>query len=183
MGRNRQSLSSPTAESGPKGRSPGESQPAGPTALLHGYRSHSHALTADRMTHRNGPTSTVLTCRAPHPRASADARFEGRPHGIRLQVVPFEARPTYRRVTSWDGASPGCLAVRCHGCGEFTEYEIVGPVRNGTRAGTREAADGGAEAGNGSGARSAVSGREDDSTALHAGPPSSRTTHPLRSTQ
>jgi hypothetical protein len=75
---------------------------------------------------RDGP-SAVLICRAPHPKSrDGDPRFAGRIHGIRLQVVPFLARPTYRQVDDWSDARPGCVVVRCASCRAFTEYAIVG---------------------------------------------------------
>ena len=72
--------------------------------------------------------STVLICRGPHPRGEKDPRFKGRIHGVRLQTVPFQARPTYREVDSWSDAAPGCLAVHCTRCGAFTEYAIAQPT-------------------------------------------------------
>lgn len=66
--------------------------------------------------------STVLVCRAPHPQADLAPRFRGRIHGVRIQVVPFRARPTYRQIEDWSDAHPGCLVVRCPSCGAFTEY-------------------------------------------------------------
>ena len=74
---------------------------------------------------------TILVCTAPHPRAgSAEGRFTGRLHGVRLQSVPFVARATYRHVSSWADARPGCLVVRCSSpdCRAFSEYQILGPV-------------------------------------------------------
>ena len=75
----------------------------------------------------NSPQS-VLLCRAPHPRGlRGDGRFEGRLCGKRLQVVPFQVRPTYRAIRDWSEVNPGCIAVRClaSDCRAFTEYEIV----------------------------------------------------------
>lgn len=72
-------------------------------------------------------TWSLLVCRAPHPRAAEGVpRYQGRIHGIRLQLVPFRVRPTGRQVTRWEDVRPGCLVVRCVGCGGFTEYEILG---------------------------------------------------------
>lgn len=74
--------------------------------------------------------SAVLVCRAPHPKAlEGDTRFQGRLHGIRLQIVPFQARPTYRQVDDWADVRPGCVVVRCSSCGAFTEYAVVGEVK------------------------------------------------------
>jgi hypothetical protein len=78
-------------------------------------------------------TSSVLVCRAPHPRARrGDGRFEGRMCGKRLQVVPFRVRPTYRVIHDWAQVNPGCIAVRClaRDCRAFTEYEIIHDARN-----------------------------------------------------
>jgi hypothetical protein len=72
--------------------------------------------------------TSVLVCRAPHPRAGrGDGRFEGRLCGKRLQVVPFRVRPTYRAIHDWSEVHAGCIAVRClaRDCRAFTEYEIV----------------------------------------------------------
>lgn len=70
--------------------------------------------------------STVLTCRAPHPRGLAgDPRYAGKPHGVRLQVVPFAARPTYRELNRWSDVHPGCLVVKCLKCGGLSEYALV----------------------------------------------------------
>lgn len=70
--------------------------------------------------------STVLTCRAPHPRGlSGDPRYAGKPHGVRLQVVPFAARPTYREINRWSDVHPGCLVVKCLKCGGLSEYALV----------------------------------------------------------
>lgn len=69
---------------------------------------------------------TVLTCRAPHPRGlSGDPRYAGKPHGVRLQVVPFAARPTYREINRWSDVHPGCLVVKCLSCGGLSEYALV----------------------------------------------------------
>jgi hypothetical protein len=74
-------------------------------------------------------TGSVLICRALHPKAlEKDTRFLGRVHGVRLQVVPFQARPTYRRVTGWADTRAGCVVVRCASCGGFSEYAVVGDV-------------------------------------------------------
>jgi hypothetical protein len=77
--------------------------------------------------------SSVLVCRAPHPRARrGDGRFEGRLCGKRLQVVPFRVRPTYRVLHDWSEVNPGCIAVRClaRDCRAFTEYEIIKDAQN-----------------------------------------------------
>lgn len=74
---------------------------------------------------------SLLVCRAPHPRATEGvARYQGRIHGIRLQLVPFRVRATGRQVTRWEDVRPGCLVVRCVGCGGFTEYEILGSFQD-----------------------------------------------------
>ena len=69
--------------------------------------------------------STVLVCTAPYLRGmQGDSRYGGRVHGVRLQVVPFTAKPTYRKVDDWCDARPGHLVVRCSSCGAFSEYAI-----------------------------------------------------------
>lgn len=102
-------------------------------------------MTSDR--HHEGSnrsdTHTVLTCRAPHPLGSeGNPRFAGRQHGVRIQIVPFSAVPTYRSISDWHDARPGCLAVRCPGCGAFTEYAIEGsPALHTTGPGSTEQAE------------------------------------------
>lgn len=88
------------------------------------------------MAQRDGEPTTapaawsLLVCRAPHPRAAEGvSRYQGRIHGIRLQLVPFRVRATGRQVTRWEDVRPGCLVVRCVGCGGFTEYEILGSLQ------------------------------------------------------
>jgi hypothetical protein len=88
--------------------------------------------TLRRIRERADVDGSVLVCTAQHPKAGdGTSRFTNRIHGIRLQHVPFLARPTYREVTSWSDARPGCLIVRCSSsdCRAFSEYEIMGPVR------------------------------------------------------
>jgi hypothetical protein len=77
----------------------------------------------------NDQVSTVLVCCAPHPRGHKTSRFAGRVHGIRLQVVPFRATPTYRIVSDWSEVSPGCIGVKCSSsdCGLISEYVVTLP--------------------------------------------------------
>lgn len=74
---------------------------------------------------------TVLTCLAPHPRAN-EPRFAGRTHGIRLQVLPFLVRPTFRVVKDWSEVSTGCIGVKCSSsnCRMISEYVVVGTPRS-----------------------------------------------------
>jgi len=108
-----------------------------------------------------GRNETVLVCTARHPRArGGEDRFAGRIHGVRLQMVPFRARATYREVEDWSDLRPGCLVVRCSSsdCRAFSEYEIVGPVRTADGALLSSHSGSGARARSVSGAAASPSG-------------------------
>lgn len=78
---------------------------------------------------------TRLTCRAEHPanRRGRLPRFEGRVHGVFLQEVPYDARPSGRILADFAEVRRGpFVGVRCGGCKLITEYEITSHPKGAT---------------------------------------------------